>query len=156
MVQSRACRADGRFGCGYRRDEGKKAEERPPRGTSRRRGNSLQVAVYAGEDPVTGRRLYLRESTTSEPEARRILRRLTAQVDGQRHAKTKATFRVVMESWLRTHELDETTRTFYRRYGGLHLYPAFGDEPIGKSLLRCSRSSTPIFGAAVRDATTLR
>ncbi len=88
--------------------------------------------MYAGQDPVTGRRLYLRESTTSEPEARRILRRLTAQVDEARHAKTNASFRYAMDAWLRVHELDDTTRALYERYGHLHLYPVLGDEPVGR------------------------
>jgi len=83
-------------------------------------------------DPLTGRKLYLRESTTDEAEAQRILRRLTAQVDEQRHAKTNASFRTAMEAWLRTHEVEETTRASYEMYARVHLYPAFGNEPIGK------------------------
>jgi hypothetical protein len=63
----------------------------------RRRGRSYQVIVYAALDPLTGRKLYLRESTTNEAEAQRILRRLTAQVDEQRHAKTNASFRTAIE-----------------------------------------------------------
>ena len=66
-------------------------------GAIRQRGRSFQVIVYAGLDPLTGRKLYLRESTTDEAEATRILRRLTAQVDEQRHAKTNASFRTPME-----------------------------------------------------------
>lgn len=98
----------------------------------RKRGRSYQVIVFAGHDPLTGRELRLRESTTDEAEARRILRRLTAQVDAQRHPKTNATFRTAMEAWLRTHEVEETTRASYEQYARVHLYPAFGDVPIGK------------------------
>jgi integrase len=105
---------------------------RRQRGAIRRRGRSFQVIVYAGLDPLTGRKLYLRESTTDEAEAQRILRRLTAQVDEQRHAKTNASFRTAMEAWLRTHEVEETTRASYAMYARVHLYPTFGDEPIGK------------------------
>lgn len=32
----------------------------------RKRRNSFQMNVYSGTDPVTGRRLYLSESTTDE------------------------------------------------------------------------------------------
>lgn len=42
----------------------------------------------------------------------------------QRQAKTRA--------WLETHELEESTRGNYVRYAERHIYPAFGDEPIGK------------------------
>ncbi len=108
------------------------AASRRQRGAIRQRGRSLQVIVYAGMDPLTGRKLYLRESTTDEAEAQRILRRLTAQVDEQRHAKTNASFRTAMEAWLRTHEVEETTRASYEMYARVHLYPAFGDEPVGK------------------------
>lgn len=88
--------------------------------------------MYAGLDPITGRRLYLRETTSSRPEAERALRRLASQVDEDRHTKTQATFRVAMESWLRTHEIDESTKSLYRHYARVHLYPALGDVPIGR------------------------
>ncbi|MCW2905155.1 MAG: integrase family protein [Streptosporangiaceae bacterium] len=101
------------------------------RGTIRRRGGSFQVILFAGYDPLTGRELRLRESTTDEAEAKRILRRLTAQVDEQRHAKTNASFRTAMEAWLRTHEIEESTRASYEQYARVHLYPAFGGEAIG-------------------------
>ncbi|MCY7341406.1 MAG: site-specific integrase [Pseudonocardia sp.] len=113
-----------------------KARERRQRGMIRQRGSSYQVVVYAGIDPLTGRKVHLCESTTSEPESRRILRRLTAQVDEQRHAKTNASFRTAMDAWLRTHEVEETTRASYEQYARVHLYPAFGDEPMGKVTTR--------------------
>jgi hypothetical protein len=75
----------------------------------RRRGNSLQVIVYAGVDPATGRKLYLRESATDEKEADRALTRLCAQVDEQRYAKTNATFQAAIEKWLRINEIDPST-----------------------------------------------
>jgi integrase len=50
--------------------------KRRQRGSIRKRGNSLQVLVYAGRDPLTGRRMYLSDSTTNEAEAQRILTRL--------------------------------------------------------------------------------
>ena len=90
------------------------------------------MIVYSGIDPLTGRKIYLRESTTDEAEARRILRKLTARVDLQRAPKTNATFRSAMEAWLRTHEVEETTRASYEQYARVRLYPAFGDVPIGK------------------------
>lgn len=39
------------------------------------------VEVFASRDPLTGRKLYLRESTMVEAETRTILTRLLAQVD---------------------------------------------------------------------------
>jgi len=81
---------------------GKVTAARRQRGTIRRRGNSRQVVVYAGIDPLTGRRMYLRESTTDEREAERIRTRLLAAVDEQRHARTKGTFQAAMTKWPRS------------------------------------------------------
>jgi len=38
------------------------AANRRSRGAIRRRGRSYQVIVYSGIDPLTGRKIYLRES----------------------------------------------------------------------------------------------
>lgn len=78
-------------------------------GMIRRRGNSFQAILYAGIDPVTGKQLYLRGSASTEAEAPRILRGFQSQVAEQRHAKTRASLRTTVESWLETHELEETT-----------------------------------------------
>jgi len=98
----------------------------------RRRGDSFQVIVYAGVDPVTKARLYLRETAAEETLAERARTRLLAQVDEQRHAKTRATFRNAMDKWLRVHEIEPGTREDYERYARLHFYPVFGDEPMGR------------------------
>jgi hypothetical protein len=103
-----------------------------PQGQIERRGNSLRVRVYAGMDPLTGRRLYLRESTTDEAEAKRILTRLRAQVDEQRNARTSALFRVALEEWLKVHELEESTRVGYELYIRRYIKPALGGEPVSK------------------------
>lgn len=52
--------------------------------------NSFQVNVYAGVVPMTGKRIYLSESTTDEMEAQRILNRLLVKVDKEQQARTKA------------------------------------------------------------------
>jgi integrase len=116
----------------------------------RKRGNSLQIAVLAGRDPVTGKRLYLTESTTDLAEAKRIRARFRAQVAEQRNARTKATFRHTVEEWLKVHEIEETTRQSYEMYLRLYLGPVLGELPVGKvsprvleqfyaQLRRCSR-----------------
>lgn len=102
------------------------------KGHIRQRGNSLQVSVYAGLDPLTGKRMYLSESTTDPKEADRILRRLQSQVDDERHARTKGALRVALDEWLKTTELAETTRETYEMYARRYINPALGDEPVGK------------------------
>ena len=76
---------------------GESGKSKRQRGMIRRRGDSFQVIVYAGVDPVTKARLYLRETAADETLAERARTRLCAQVDEQRHAKTRATFRAAMD-----------------------------------------------------------
>jgi hypothetical protein len=90
--------------------------------------------VYAGIDPVTGRRRYLNGSTTDEAEAERILTRLLAQVDEERHARTNATLGYAIQEWLRDAELDEATRETYEMYTRVHINPILGTTHAGCSL----------------------
>jgi integrase len=108
-----------------------RSDRRRPRGQIQPRGGAFQVILFAGRDPLTGYKLYLRQTATTEVEARRTLTKLVARVDEQKHPKTRATFRVAMDEWLRTHEVEETTRASYVEYARVHLYPAFGDVPVG-------------------------
>jgi len=105
---------------------------RREQGSIERRGNSLRVKVYAGIDPLTGRRLYLTESTTDEDEAQRILNRFRVQVDEQRNARTRGVFRVAVEEWLKVHEIEDTTHETYTGYARRHILPALGDTPVSK------------------------
>ncbi|MDT7664294.1 MAG: hypothetical protein QOD04_3850, partial [Pseudonocardiales bacterium] len=57
------------------------------RGSIELRGDSYRVKVYAGLDPLTGRRLYLTGSTTNLGEAERIRTRLLADADAKRGTK---------------------------------------------------------------------
>jgi integrase len=83
-------------------------------GTIRRRGGSYQVRVYAGVDPVTNKANYLTESTSDEKEAKRILRRLLAEVDEQRNARRRATLGTAIDAWLKIHEVEDNTLNGYR------------------------------------------
>ena len=108
------------------------APRRRQRGFIRQRGNSFQVSVYAGVDPVTGRRLYLTESTTNERTAERIRTRLLAQVDEKRNAKTRGTIGPALDEWLPTHDVDESTRETNETYVRLYIKPALGAASLGK------------------------
>ena len=50
-----------------------------PRGTIRERGGVFQVRVYLGLDPVTGERVDLTGTATSEREAQKMLTRFLAE-----------------------------------------------------------------------------
>jgi len=102
------------------------------RGYVRTRGNSHQVLVFAGLDPVTGTRLYLSESTRDEKKISEIKTRLLAKVDQQRNAATRATLAYTIDEWLEVHEIDDSTLDTYRGYIRRTIAPALGDVPISK------------------------
>lgn len=104
----------------------------PHRGNVRVRGGSYQVRVYAGEDPVTGRDVYLTESTKDEKLVPEIQTRLVAQVDRQRSASTSATLGYLLDEWLQVHEIEHTTRENYVSYIERVIKPALGDVPVRK------------------------
>lgn len=56
---------------------------------------SLRVVVFVGRDPLTKRRLYLRElippEPTAETDAEKTLRRMVVELDEQRSPRTAAT-----------------------------------------------------------------
>ncbi|WP_371407108.1 N-terminal phage integrase SAM-like domain-containing protein [Kribbella sp. NBC_00662] len=102
------------------------------RGVVRKRGNSYQVLVYQGVDPVTGKDSYLTESTRDEKKVPEIRSRLLAKVDRQRNAATKATLSYALDAWLEVHEADDSTLDRYRELADRTIGPALGDVPISK------------------------
>jgi hypothetical protein len=86
------------------------------------------VVVFAGRDPITGKRLYLSESTTDLALARKVRAKFRAQVAEQRSVRrTKATFRHAIGEWLKVHEIEDTTRQSYEMYLRLYIGPALGE-----------------------------
>ncbi|RZT83237.1 site-specific recombinase XerD [Pseudonocardia sediminis] len=110
----------------------KKSSEQRAEGMIRRRGKSFQAIVYAGIDPVTGKQLYLRGTSPDERGAERLLRKFLVEVAKQRHARTRASLRTTIESWLATNELEASTRENYVWLIAKHIDPVLGDQPIGK------------------------
>jgi integrase len=103
-----------------------------PRGHIRRRGGSYQVLVFSGIDPVTGKRNYQSESTRDEKQAQRILRRLVAEVEAQRVARTKATLGTAVDAWLKIHEVEDNTLRGYEANARRYIKPALGNVALGK------------------------
>lgn len=71
-------------------------------------------------------------SAGNEKEARRILRRLTAEVDEQRVAQTKATLGTAIDAWLKIHEVEANTLRGYEANARRYIKPALGQVWIGK------------------------
>ncbi|MBN6037737.1 site-specific integrase [Amycolatopsis sp. 195334CR] len=111
------------------------------RGSIRARGNSLQVRVYAGVDPVTGKPAYLTETVRGTDKAahraaNKVMTKLQAQVDGQRSASTSVSLSYAIDEWLRTADIESTTRHGYVGYIERSIRPTLGDIPINKLTAR--------------------
>jgi integrase len=79
---------------------------------------ALRVSVYAGTDPLTGQRHYLREtipvSPRAEDEAQKALRRMANQVDERRNPRTSATVNQLLDRHFELAELEKNTLINYR------------------------------------------
>lgn len=107
------------------------------RGSVRTRGVSLQVRVYAGQDPVTGRDRYLAESVkgtdrAAQRRAEKVMTRLQSDVDKQRVPETSASLSHALDEWLRANEIEDSTRRTYVGYIERSIKPAIGTVPIAK------------------------
>jgi hypothetical protein len=96
---------------------------------------ALRVSVYAGVDPVSGRRHYLRETIPAgaggQKAAEKALRRLNHQVDEQRTPRTSATLDQLLDRYLETLDVGRTTHRMYTRYLEKHVRPFLGRTKAG-------------------------
>jgi integrase len=97
---------------------------------------SLRIKVYAGIDPLNGRRHYLSETIPAGPraadEAEKARTRLLNQVDEHRNPRTKATVNQLMDRYLDVLDVDVTTRRSYEGYIRNHIRPLLGKLAVGK------------------------
>jgi integrase len=88
------------------------------RGSIRQRGGSLQVRLFSGRDPVTGKDIYLTASIkgtdkAAQRKAKDKLAEFRAQVINQRSASTSVTLSYALDEWLRVTEIEDSTRKTY-------------------------------------------
>ncbi|HEX5401479.1 MAG TPA: site-specific integrase [Pseudonocardiaceae bacterium] len=107
------------------------------RGRIEKRGDSLRVVVYAGTDPVTNRRSYLRETIkgtdkAAHRRAESAMNKLLTQVDGQRAVQSSVSLGYALDEWMRNTELADSTRHTYEGYIRRTIRPTLGDEPARK------------------------
>jgi len=107
------------------------------RGRIERRGDALRVRVDAGDDPVTGKRVYRSETIpglhrAAQRRAEKTLIRLLAEVDKQRAPTSTVTLAYVLDEWLRSVELEDTTRRTYVGYIDRTILPALGSVAADK------------------------
>lgn len=112
------------------------------RRTRRQRGSieelpsgGLRVSVYAGSDPLTGRRHYLRESIPAGPsahaEAQKAMRRLATEVDERRNPRTNATVDQLLDRHFELAQLEANTLSNYRGLAEKHIRPLIGSVKVG-------------------------
>jgi integrase/DNA-binding transcriptional regulator YhcF (GntR family) len=96
---------------------------------------ALRVSVYAGTDPLTGRRHYLRESIPASPsahaEAQKALHRLANQVDERRNPRTNSTVDQLLDRHFELAELEVNTLANYRSLAEKHIRPLIGSVKVG-------------------------
>ncbi|HEX9467466.1 MAG TPA: tyrosine-type recombinase/integrase, partial [Acidimicrobiia bacterium] len=81
-------------------------------GFIRKRGDAWQVIVYAGRDPVTGRKRQLsRNVRGTKREAQAVRTRLLLEVDDGNHVSTAATFGELVEQWFEHASPDWSPKT---------------------------------------------
>jgi integrase len=107
------------------------------RGRIEERGDSLRVVVYAGVDPVTGKRTYLRElvkgnDKAAHKRAKSVMSKLIAKVDAQRSPTSSVSFSHAVDEWMRTSELAESTRHTYEGYIKRTIRPALGEVAVNR------------------------
>lgn len=107
------------------------------RGRIEERGGSLRVVVYAGTDPVTGKRVYLRENLKGTDKAaykraEKVMNRLLTKVEDQRSPTSSVTMAYAVDEWLRTSEVEDSTRDGYVNYVNRYIKPILGEQPVRK------------------------
>jgi integrase len=115
------------------------------RGRIEQRGDALRVVYYAGQDPVTGRRNYLRETIqgtdkAAQKRAKDKLAEFRSKVTKQKSATSSVPFAQAIDEWLRTSEIVDSTRAGYVNYIERYIKPVLGKEPTNKMNARILES----------------
>jgi integrase len=115
------------------------------RGNIEERGGALRVRLYAGTDPVTRRQVYLRATVPGTDKAayRKAddkLSEFRTQVLKQRSAASAVPFSHAIDEWLRTSEIEASTRMTYLGYITNHIKPVLGSVPVKKLDVRTLES----------------
>jgi integrase len=103
----------------------------------KKRGNRWWVVVYAGRDPLTGRKRQKTGTAATKAEARQLEARLISQVGaGQHGGAAGKTVADLIEAWFQwrpsVRPISPNTLVNYRRYADQKLLPALGRLPLNR------------------------
>jgi integrase len=84
------------------------------------------VIVYAGTDPLTGRRLRFRQTVKTEEQAHILLGKMLEQVAEGKQPETGVTVAELLRQYMTVAELDRATRQTYEGYIRRTIVPALG------------------------------
>jgi integrase len=115
------------------------------RGEIEERNGSLRVKVYAGLDPVTGKRIYLRQKIAGTDkaayrQAEKTLNDLLSQVNKQRSTPSAARLSYALDEWMRVSDHEDSTADGYRGYIERTIKPVLGELPVNKITARTLES----------------
>jgi integrase len=99
-------------------------------GYIRQRGQTWQVIVHAGHDPITGKRRNLTGTAPTKRKAQALRARLLTQVNEGRRPATDATVAQLLARWLEVADLAWSTRVTYQGYIDRAILPALGHLPL--------------------------
>ncbi|GHF44577.1 integrase [Amycolatopsis bartoniae] len=115
---------------------GSRAQKRSRGEVEKLPSGALRVKVYAGVDPLSGRRHYLRETVPAGPqaekEAEKVRIRLVNEVNERRNPRTSATVNQLMDRYLELLNVDTTTKQRYDSVIRTHIRPLLGKTPVSR------------------------
>jgi len=102
-----------------------------------KRGKRWRVIVYAGRDPITGRKRQKSVTVATRAEAKQAEARLVTEVGAGQHRGTRSkTIAELIQRWLEWRQsvrpISPTTVATYRGYIDRVILPALGKLPLGR------------------------
>ncbi len=92
----------------------------------------FRAVVYAGKDPITSRKIYLKEAHPIRVAAEDAKNRLVAQVESDRVPGQAATLAYLLDRWVEVADHELTTRETNEGYIRRTLKPALGEMALRK------------------------
>lgn len=97
---------------------------------------SLRVRVYAGIDPLSGRRHFLTRVIPAGPDAEKVAEKVRTkflnEVDERRNPRTRATVSQLLDRHFALLQVEENTLTGYTSLARIHIRPLIGELPLGR------------------------